>query len=66
MTPAKLKEIRLRLGFRSRRALAETLGVTKWAVDSWESGRRPVPTWVPNFLDCLISQTGWKPHGKRR
>ena len=53
MTPTELKAVRLRQGFRSRKALAEALGVTKWAVDSWESGRRPVPSWVPKFLDCL-------------
>lgn len=53
MTPADLKAIRLRLGFKSRRALAEALGVSTRAVDSWEQGWRPVPSWVPNFLDCL-------------
>ena len=53
MTPTELKSARLRLGFRSRKALAEAFGVTKWAVDSWETGRRPVPAWVPKFMDCL-------------
>jgi transposase-like protein/DNA-binding transcriptional regulator YiaG len=53
LTPAELKTIRLRLGFRSRRALAEVLGVPKQTLDSWESGRRPIPPWLPNFLDCL-------------
>lgn len=57
MTPADLKTARLRQGFRSRRALAEALGVTKWAVDSWESGRRPIPPWVPKFLACLMTNT---------
>jgi DNA-binding transcriptional regulator YiaG len=57
MTPADLKAIRLRQGFRSRKALAEALGVTKWAVDSWEIGRRPIPSWVPKFLDCLEQWT---------
>lgn len=57
MTPAELKTARLRLGFRSRKALAEAFGVTKWAVDSWESGRRPIPAWVSNFLDCLEQWT---------
>ena len=56
MAPGELKSARLRLGFRSRRALAEALGVTKWAVDSWEMGRRPVPSWVPRFLDCLAGK----------
>jgi DNA-binding transcriptional regulator YiaG len=50
VTPAELKAARRRLGFRSRRTLAEALGVTKWAVDSWELGRRPIPGWLPKFL----------------
>jgi DNA-binding transcriptional regulator YiaG len=54
-TPTDLKATRLRLGFKSRRALAEAIGVTKWAVDSWESDRRPIPAWVPKILDCLIA-----------
>lgn len=53
MTAVELKTARLRLGFRSRRALAEAVGVTKWAVDSWEWGRRPIPGWLPKFLECL-------------
>lgn len=56
MTPDDLKTARLRLGFRSRRALAEEIGVPKQTVDSWESGRRPIPAWVPKFLDCLGDQ----------
>lgn len=57
MTPNELKTTRLRLGFRSRRALAEALGVSIRAVDSWEQGWRPVPSWVPNFLRCLEQWT---------
>ncbi|HAY20910.1 MAG TPA: hypothetical protein DCY27_01830 [Desulfobacterales bacterium] len=57
MTPADLKATRLRLGYRSRRALAEVLGVPKQTLDSWESGRRPIPSWLPNFLDCLEQWT---------
>ncbi len=56
MIPSELKGFRLRLGFRSRQALAAALGVTKWAVDSWEVGRRPIPPWVPKFLMCLEGQ----------
>lgn len=55
MTAADLKTTRLRLGFKSRRALAEELGVSKWTVDSWEMGRRPIPNWLAKFLDCLES-----------
>ena len=47
------KATRLRLGFRSRRALAEALGVSTRAVDSWEQGWRPIPNWLPKFLDYL-------------
>ena len=57
MTPADLKATRLRLGFRSRRALADALGVSKWAIDSWEMGRRPIPDWVPKFVACLSTFT---------
>lgn len=53
MTPAELKAARLRLGFRSRRALAEEIGVPKQTVDSWESGRRPIPNLLVKLLDCL-------------
>lgn len=56
MTPDDLKTTRLRLGFRSRQALAEEIGVPKQTVDSWESGRRSIPVWVPNFLDCLAQK----------
>jgi DNA-binding XRE family transcriptional regulator len=50
MTRQELKETRLRLGYRTRRALAEALGVSKRAVDSWEEGWSPVPTWMPVAL----------------
>ena len=53
MQANELQIARVHLGFRSRRALAAALGVTKWAVDSWETGRRPIPPWVPKFLNCL-------------
>ena len=57
MTPADLKAARLRLGFRSRRSLAEALGVSTRAIDSWEVGWRPIPAWVPNFLACLTANS---------
>jgi DNA-binding transcriptional regulator YiaG len=53
MTPEELKAKRLSLGFPSRNALAKALGVTKYAVEHWEYGRRVIPGWVPRFLQCL-------------
>jgi DNA-binding transcriptional regulator YiaG len=65
MTAEELKAKRLALGFRSRNALAKALGVSKYAVEHWEYGRRAVPGWVPRFLQCLEhSQPGWPPELK--
>jgi DNA-binding transcriptional regulator YiaG len=50
MTAQELKAKRLALGFRSRNALAKALGVSKYAVEHWEYGRRAIPGWVPRFL----------------
>ena len=54
MTAEELKAKRLALGFRSRNALAKALGVSKYAVEHWEYGRRAIPGWVPRFLQCLV------------
>jgi DNA-binding transcriptional regulator YiaG len=53
MTAEELKAKRLAQGFRSRNALAKALGVSKYAVEHWEYGRRAIPGWVPRFLQCL-------------
>lgn len=50
MTAEELKTRRLALGYHSRNALAKALGVSKYAVEHWEYGRRTVPGWVPLFL----------------
>jgi DNA-binding transcriptional regulator YiaG len=50
MTSEELKAKCLSMGFRSRNALTKALGVSKYAVEHWEYGRREVPNWVPNFL----------------
>ena len=50
MTAEELKAKRLALGCRSRNALAKALGVSKYAVEHWEYGRRAIPGGVPNFL----------------
>ncbi len=53
MTAEELKAKRLALGLRSRNALAKALGVSKYAVEHWEYGRRTIPGWVPRFLTCI-------------
>jgi DNA-binding transcriptional regulator YiaG len=50
MTAEELKAKRLAQGFRSRNALAKALGVSKYAVEHWEYGRRAIPGWVLQFL----------------
>ena len=65
MTAEELKAKRLSLGFRSRNDLAKALGVSKYAVEHWEYGRRTVPGWVPRFLQCLEhTQLGWARESK--
>jgi DNA-binding transcriptional regulator YiaG len=58
VTAEELKAKRLALGFRSRNALAKALGVSKYAVEHWEYGRRTIPGWVPRFLQCLETLAG--------
>jgi DNA-binding transcriptional regulator YiaG len=58
MTAEELKAKRLSLGFPSRNALAKALGVSKYAVEHWEYGRRAIPGWVPRFLQCLETLAG--------
>jgi DNA-binding transcriptional regulator YiaG len=42
MTPARLKEIRLRLGI-SPKAFAERLGTNRFTYGRWEGGQRQIP-----------------------
>jgi len=50
MTAEELKSKQLAMAYRSRNALAKVLGVSKYAAEHWEYGRRAVPGWVPRFL----------------
>lgn len=58
MTGAKLFEIRVAYLALSRAQLAEAMGVNKSTILRWENGARPIPAWVPKFLELL--------HGKNR
>lgn len=53
MNAIELKSTRLSLGYKTHRAFAEALGVSKWAVDAWHTGKRPIPAWLPIMLKCL-------------
>lgn len=52
MTPSELRAWRLKHRF-SRRTLAEKLGVTRGAIDWWESGQRRIPGMLPLALRSL-------------
>jgi DNA-binding transcriptional regulator YiaG len=52
MTPQELVEIRKRLGYKSRSAFAEAVGVTRQTVDNWEKGTVPISKPVINLLRC--------------
>ena len=43
MTPTEFKALRLKAGYEIRGQLAEAMGVTRWAIEHWEYGRRPIP-----------------------
>ncbi len=67
MDPSELKATRLRLGYKTRKALAEALGVSIRAIDSWEQGWRPIPRWVPKFIILLeISKTSGMENLRRK
>jgi transcriptional regulator with XRE-family HTH domain len=53
MTPEEFKARRLKLGYGTRRELAEAMGITRYAIEHYEYGRRPVPRWAQKLLDCL-------------
>lgn len=44
---------RKKLGFATRRRLAEEIGVTEAAVHHWETGRREIPRYAVRFLERL-------------
>ena len=52
LTAAKFKRCRQKL-WPSQAAAALALGVTRHAVNHWESGRRPVPETIVKLLECL-------------
>lgn len=54
MTPDEFKALRLKAGYETRGSLAEAMGVTRWAIEHWEYGRRPIPTWGEKLLKCLM------------
>ena len=53
MTPEEFKEKRLKLGYETRGDLAEAMGITRYAIEHYEYGRRPIPKWAQKLLECL-------------
>jgi DNA-binding transcriptional regulator YiaG len=53
MTPEAFKARRLKLGYETRGDLAEAMGITRYAIEHWEYGRRKVPGWAEKLLKCL-------------
>jgi hypothetical protein len=61
MTPEEFKAARLELGFETRGELAEAMGITRFAIEHYEYGRRPIPKWAEKLLECLrLGQLGKK------
>ena len=56
MTPEEFKEKRLKLGYETRGDLAEAMGITRYAIEHYEYGRRPIPKWAEKLLVCLEKQ----------
>lgn len=53
MKPEEFKAIRLKLGYETRGELAEAMGITRYAIEHYEYGRRPIPKWAQKLLECL-------------
>jgi DNA-binding transcriptional regulator YiaG len=53
MTPGEFKELRLNLGYETRGEFAEAMGVTRYAIEHWEYGRRPIPGYAQKLIKCL-------------
>jgi DNA-binding transcriptional regulator YiaG len=56
MTPQEFKRLRLRLGYASRGELAEAMGISRYAIEHWEYGRRPVPKYAETLIKCLLRE----------
>jgi DNA-binding transcriptional regulator YiaG len=53
MKPEEFKAMRLKLGYETRGGLAEAMGITRYAIEHYECGRRPIPKWAQKLLECL-------------
>lgn len=63
MTKDQFKIIRARLGL-TQSQLAEKLGVSSKAVQSWEQGWRPVPGPVEKLMEIFSKESGTGRIGK--
>lgn len=56
MTPKEFRELRERLGFQTRGELAEAMGVSRYCIEHWEYGRRPIPAYAQKLLEYLADK----------
>jgi hypothetical protein len=52
MKPEEFKAMRLKLGYETRGGLAEAMGITRYAIEHYEYGRRPIPNGHKNCLSA--------------
>lgn len=50
MTGKQFRTMRENLGFKKREHIAERIGVSRFAVEKWENGQRPVPEYARKRL----------------
>ena len=60
MTGSQLKEMRLYLGFTTRREFADRIRVPRRTVEGWEHGRRAVPAWLEVMVQLLDLERRYK------
>lgn len=60
MTPEKIKELRLALGY-TQAGLAEKLGTTATTINRWERGKsKPSPVWCRELEQLDKNNSAWR------
>lgn len=56
MQSTEFREGRVKAGFKSRRLVADDIGVAVDTVKDWELGRRPVPLYASKWLARALAK----------